>query len=71
MMVFLIAMMAALVPIGFLWPKTDAFLILVLTGFMIAYANKPESTNGSATEAQLIPLASHPQPGRLPVVHHP
>lgn len=69
MMVLIIAMMAALVPIGFLWPKTDAFLILALAGLVVAYASHTEPTRAPTVQAQIVP-ASQP-PGSLPVVLRP
>ncbi len=51
MTIFLIAIMLALVPLGFIWPRVDAALLVLVALLALAYAHDAGPSAEVAVEA--------------------
>lgn len=55
MTIFFIAILLALVPLGVIWPRVDAVLLILAVLLALAYASNTDPSEGAFAEARARP----------------
>lgn len=60
---------AVLIPVGFIWPKLDAVLVVMIAVLAVAYVHSSGSARAPTSAAEIMPF--HTSQGQLPQILHP